>query len=103
MKKGIPKGGHYTLLRWGVRDIRTGYTTFVKATSLKRLQKNLGPRRSREVTITRVKAGRASRPRALPQLPLTDRCPRCGGNLYIEENWQSCLQCGYDREIIRRR
>ena len=28
------------------------------------------------------------------------RCPRCGGNIYLEEDYfgsyESCLQCGYD-------
>jgi len=28
------------------------------------------------------------------------RCPRCGGNIYIEEDrfgrWGYCLQCGYE-------
>ena len=31
------------------------------------------------------------------------RCPRCGGNLFIDEDTvgchEQCLQCGYERQI----
>ena len=31
---------------------------------------------------------------------MTKRCPRCGGNIYLEEDcfgsYEHCLQCGYD-------
>ncbi len=31
------------------------------------------------------------------------RCPRCGGNIYLEEDsyggYEHCLQCGYDCDL----
>jgi DNA-directed RNA polymerase subunit M/transcription elongation factor TFIIS len=33
----------------------------------------------------------------------TNRCPRCGGNIFIDEDsigyYAHCLQCGYEQQI----
>lgn len=37
------------------------------------------------------------------QALISKRCPRCGGNLFIDEDpvgyYEQCLQCGYEHQI----
>lgn len=32
-------------------------------------------------------------------------CPKCGGDIFIDEDidrcYEKCLQCGYERELVR--